>query len=56
MKSFKRSKTSQAIIFKSKKVISPSKKPTNAVEKFEENIIFISSYIKQYLQESMIIH
>ena len=54
MKSFKRSKTSQAIIFKSKKVISPSKKPTNAVEKFEENIIFISSYIKQYLQESMI--
>ena len=51
MKTFKRSKTSQAIVFNPSKISAPQKKASNALEKYEENIIFISSYIKQYLQE-----
>ena len=54
MKTFKRSKTSQAIGFSKQKVTSISKKVSNAQEKFEQNISFLSSYIKQNLEESIL--
>ena len=54
MKSFKRSKTSQAIIFNQLKVNTAQRKHSTILENYEENIIRISTYIKQNLQESML--
>ena len=54
MKAFKKSKTSKAIIFNKAKIAAIQRKHTNSLEKLENSIIFISNYIKQNLQESII--